>query len=357
MLCQDTNPVVLKLKVPPDGTQVYDFSPLYPQWSRGITIERDDPQGPGIIRVDMTLHGFFLSEEGSHEDIINRFIALESFLENGMLLLEHRIDDTTLSDDRPVYTNGINKPENWDTWNGEFSFSLYYFKDSPDDTGDNGLQISANYVHGGGTYTFEKTPVWSHGIRPNRASHRAENLGSTATITLRGRLFADSHEALMTKIGTISDAFNRDGILNYGEASYIVRAGGIECGPSFPRNHAPYTITLHYDIGTLVHLSAKTRFSRIHQNPLIKEKPLCNERIIKLRNTSGQTVSWSISITAADIATARALLTTELSNRIFPGGVELAGGEEEWDEDSISVQCTVSKFYDTPVLANMSGTG
>lgn len=357
MPCVPINDVVLKLKIPGTTTE-YDFSPLYPLWSKELTAERDDSQGPVVIhRVNMNLKGFFVSQSGSHKEIIDRYLALEAFLKNGNLLLIHSVGATVLANEVTVYTSGIQKPENWDTWDGEFNFALYYFEPATDHYGSSGIGITATYVTNSGTYTFESTPQWGRKIKLNRGSHRAENIGSTGVISLKGKLYAANHGALLTKILALENALTRDGVLNYGSLSVTVRASDVDIAPVVPRNFAIYSATLMYDLQAEVELRATTKFSRVHNNVLIKEKPLCNSRSINLMNRSGQTVTWNLSVKSDSISNARALLTSEISARIITGGYEMSGGEESWSEDEMSVSVTIQKYYDQPVLENLTGTG
>jgi hypothetical protein len=357
MPCIATNNVVLKLKIPDTSTE-YDFSPLYPVWSKELTPERDDPQGPAVLhKVSMNIKGFFVSETGSHKEIIDRYLALETFLSHGNLLLNHSVGATVLASDKIVYTSGIQKPEDWDTWTGEYSFNIYYFQEATDHFTSNGLGVTATYVTNSGTYTFEKAPQWGRKIKLNRGSHRAENVGSTAFITLRGKIYANDHASLMTKINELESAFIKDGVLNYGSISVNARAVDIDIAPAFIRNYASYTISLAYDLYSETELRVTTRFTRVHNNVLIKEKPLCNERSIQLMNRSGQTVTWNISVKSDTISNARALLGSECVARITSGGYEIGGGEETWDENEMSVSVSITKFFDTPILENLSGTG
>ncbi len=96
---------------------------------------------------------------------------------------------------------------------------------------------------------------------------------------------------------------------------------------------------------------------RVHWNPVITEEPGCNRRNIELMNRSSQTITYNMFVEASTISACRETLAIESAYMIESGGIELPGGSERWDLDAISVGVTIVKFYDTPVIQNLVGTG
>jgi hypothetical protein len=74
-------------------------------------------------------------------------------------------------------------------------------------------------------------------------------------------------------------------------------------------------------------------------------------------NVSAQTITYKLRIKAENIATCRSLLAIEAENLIQPGGIEMPGGSEEWDEDDPTVDINIIKWYSEAVIANLPGTG
>lgn len=335
-----------------------DLGDNFPLFARSFEYVRQHEEGGSFRRVKISLSGFVTAENSEEvmflydtlKDIISRndttFTYIDTSAEGTGPL---GTSGVTVYNEQPVWIGSYAEPfDEFAKWaSGDYGIELYHFEENDDDLG-----IVASYAG----YTFESPPSWSRQISPNRETHRAANVGSTATIRLGGFLFANSSAELQAKIDALSAALNQDGTLNYGSFSQSVRRGTHSIEPAVLKNWALWSFECFYDIGEIVSLRRKVKISRVHDNPVITEEPFCSRRLIELMNSSAQTIEYRFSIEAESIETCRTLLAVEAANVIEPGGIEMPGGEEVWDYDRMSVDLTVTKFYSDPVYANLPGT-
>lgn len=317
----------------------------FPLVSRTYEPIRVSEQGPSFKKVTIILSGFVEGLNSEEVVEVTEIIAAIAALND--TLFTYINGGETLYDDKKVYISGYSEPQDAEHARnraGDYSISLYYFENSLDD-----VDITCTY----GAYTFDKTPKWGRDISQNRESPRGELRGSTATITLSGVLYEDNHSDLMASIAALTAAFNQDALLTYGVFAQTVRSSGVSISEEVMSQYAYFSVNLSYDIGEVVELRKKRSFSRIHNNPVITDQPFCDTRIIDFMNLSGQFVTYRMSLAAETIATARGLLSTELAGWVEPGGIEMPGGTEDWDEDNASVQVSIIKFYNTGILANI----
>jgi hypothetical protein len=339
-----------------------DLGPHFPVFGRAFEYLRTEDQGPSFRRVRITLAGFL---EGDYSEEV---MALYQILKDRV-----GINDTTFTyidtsvtasgvtiyDALPVWIGSYNEPidgEFGKNASGDYSIELYHFEEQDDNLG-----ITVKY----GSYTFDCPPSWSRRIRPNRDTPRGPLRGSTASITLSGFLVAETHPELRTKMNALEAAFKVDNTLHYGNFSQACRVVDCSIPRHIPVNFCFFDIELSYDLDQIVTLRRRATISRIHDHPVITEEPFCSRRLVELMNRSGQTISYQLYIEVSPpvstpptgLALARQLLAVEAANWIEPGGIEMPGGTEEWDEDRISVALNVTKFYRTAVIGNLPGTG
>lgn len=325
----------------------------FPSYSRTFEYIRGDDQGAGIKKVKVTLSGFL--EGTSNSVVMSLYQSLKNTVGVNDTTFTYISDGVTIHSSQKCWIESYSEPGDEEFCKvgvGDYGISIYWFEDASETNG-----VSCTYTNSNGVYTFSKTPRWGRQISANRPTHRASNaIGSTATIALEGTLYASSHANLATAISNLQAAFLLDGLLTYGSFAHNVRVVDVNVSPVTLQNYANYSVTLKYDIGSIVELSSKIKVQRVHSNPIITEQPFCGTRTIEFMNASSQTITYSISISAADVATARSLLATEAANTVISGGVEMPGGEEEWNEDNKSVSVTIIKLYPNPVIPNLAGT-
>lgn len=319
-----------------------------PKFGREVEYIRLDPQGPSLRRVVITLTGQWLKDDLT--EIMDVYDDLCNVLKANNVNFSYDDGSTAHYAAKRMQVERYTEPDEWKQYDGTFVIVLYYFESH---TASLGITVS----YGG--YTFEHVPTWSRKITPSRknlyftTSPAGQTLGSVGEIQLRGFLTASAHAALKTKIDALEAALATNATLTYGSFVQDCAVFDRSIVETVPDTQAFFTIDLQYAIGDIINLSVKRRFSRLHRNPVIKEKPLCNSRVIKFMNLSGQVIDYSMSIQAASVTQCRTLLTTEVSNAVFFGGFELEGGFEEWDEDTYTVNVLIKKFYNSFILANM----
>lgn len=347
----------------------FDLGPNFPVFGRTFDYIRGDDQGPSFRRIRISLAGFI---EGDHsEEVLTLYQLLKDKVGINDTTFTY-IDDSvpgyspggvsgvTIYDEQKVWIGSYNEPidgEFGKNASGDYSIELYHFQQT-----DDNLEITVSY----GSYTFEHPPTWARRIKPNRDNPNGPMRGSTATISLAGFLVADTHEELRTKMDALEAAFQADNTLHYGDFSQTCRLIDCNIPRHVPVNYCFFEIELLYTLEDIVTLRRKAIIGRIHHNPVITEEPFCDRRLIEFMNRSGQSITYQLYIevkppeppsTLTGLALARQLLAMEIGSWIEPGGIEMPGGTEEWDEDRVSVSLNVTKFYRTPVISNLPGTG
>lgn len=331
-----------------------------PLLGRRIEYMRQSDQGYSNRRVNCDMSGFF--DRRHHADVMAAYKLLIDIIKaNDALFVYTTTDPLGVVTDiirKRVYVDNYADPADWKEYQGDWTLSFHYFE--PPDFSLADLGIVASYQTAATLYPFEQTPNWSHSLKPNRTSFRASRftpsggtISSEATITLTGTLTADDHAALSVKVNNLLQALQLDGTLHYGAWSSQARVDGYEIPQTFPRDYCNYSITFKYDITNIYSFKATRSFSRLHSFPKIKEYPYCGTRRIQTFFPSAQTVKYYIHIQSASLAAARSLLANEAMLLITPGGLEMEGGTEDWDDTELSVTLNCTKFYDPPLLSNL----
>jgi len=343
------------------GSYTFDKDEM-PLLSRRIDFRRTE-QGYGTRRIVCELAGFI--DRNSHNDVMLEYEKLikvvkcndaefvyTSSSENGVVqeIIHKR-----------VYIDAYTDPADWKEYQGEYVINFHYFEPADYSTAD--LGITASYQTTDTLYTFDPPPLWSSGIKPNRTSWRAptktpsgQKISSEATITLQGQLTADPNQTLKGKIDALEHAFLLDGTLNYGGWSNVVRVDDVQIPSTFPHDFCDYSIILKYDLEQIYHFQSKRSFSRIHYYPKIKEYPFCGTRRVQLFFPSSQIVRYYIHIQAASVSACRGLLANEAALLVYPGGIEMEGGTDDWDDTEASVTVAFTKWYADWILNNLGGT-
>jgi hypothetical protein len=359
------------------GTFTFDGESM-PLFGRRLEYTRATDQGHGGRKINCTLQGFV--EGKQHTDVIKAYQKLLDVIKCNDVKFTYKADQTTdIMVDQRVYMDDYSDPVDWKEYQGDYSIAFHYFE-KPNFTATD-LGIVVKYIPKADplqtdpqhpsvyisnipqTYEFDPPPLWAAEQKKNRAGSRAPAvtafgriIAEEATIVLTGRLFADNHHDIRQKIDLLRDAFKWDGSLIYGEWQNDVRVEDLQIPTTFPRNYCDYTIVLKYDTKDIIEFRSRRRISRLHKYPKITEIPACGVVRVQEFSTLGQTINYFIYIRCMTNALARSLLSQEVSNLIIPGGVELEGGSEEWDDSERSVTLSCSKYYVQPPIPNIQGS-
>lgn len=319
-----------------------------PRFGREVEYIRLDPQGPSFRRVLITLTGQWL--EHDNPGVMAKYDALCEVLKYNDVNFSYNDGTVAHYEDRNMYVERYTEPEEWKEYDGTWTVQFYYFE-----AHDASLPINVTY----GGYQFEHVPTWQRKITPTRQNiftretPGGQTFGSIGEVQLRGILTADQHTSLATKIDALEAALENDDTLTYGSFTQQVAMMSHSITETVPDTQAFFTIDFQYLIGDIVTLSSRVRFTRLHRNPVITEMALCNQRFIEFMNLSGQYIDYAFTLQAATISQCRSMLVTEVSNAVFAGGFEVDGGSEEWNNDNISVNLLIKKFYNNYVSTNI----
>lgn len=328
----------------------FDFAAngCIPVYGRDFEYVRFDPQGPSIKRIKVTLNGIFLGD--TLDEIMSQYQELSAILDYNDVQFTYGDGVSAIYSGKQMQIESYSEPQDWKEYDGEFNLELYYY-----DAHSDSLPIAASY----GSYQFESTPSWGRAVDTNRSnqyfleSPSGQAFGKTMKIELKGQLTADNYHDLQAKIDDLYEAFSEDRTLTYGDFVVPVHIGQHSIIEIVPEKLAYFQVALTYQLGDLVSLDIRVRYSRLHRNPVITEMPLCDARIIKLMNLSGQDVDYAISARSTNIPLARSLVSAEVAFLVVPGGIEMPGGSEEWDYTNIGVSVNIKKFHNAYVLSNM----
>jgi len=321
----------------------------FPLVSRSFSTVRNDDQGASFKKVTINLSGFI--EGDDHSEVMALYETLRSNVGDNDTTFTYVQDSQTIYSNKKIWINAYEEPEDSEhgkSASGSYSIELYYFEESE-------LNLSILCSYGG--YVFSTTPKWSRDFAPTKDSQYSppsiNESATEASITLSGFLFADTHAGLMNKIDLIQVAFTQDRFLSYGVFGAYCITGGCKIQEATMVNYALFEVKLKYYTTQMIRLSRKIRYNRIHNNPIIKDQPYCNTRTIEFMNSSGQTITYSLSVKSTTILKAREILSEELNFLIEPGGIEMPGGDEELDYDDCSVSVSVVKFYNIGIVPNL----
>lgn len=355
--------VIIRLQTSIDNS-TYEFPANdMPLVTRRVAYQRLGDQGPAYRRMNVTLSGYF--QGNNHIEVMQQLQNLQNFVRANQIKLYYHDGSQVLIDNKMCYVEDFSEPEDWKEYDGRYSISLYYFEDCQHPALDQ--QIAVSYASSAGTFTFNPAPVISNRLRKRRADFRSNEttfagvqIGQQANITLTGFVKSTNYTTLKGISDQMAAAFSRDGQLTYGTFIVPVRIEDIQIPPVFPKEIFDYTISLAYDIGeAFASFSMKREFSRIHNNPQIRDRSYCNlPPYVLTLGESGQTIRYSFEAEAAvgyDITNLRSLLVNEMLLSVFTGGIELEGGREVWDDQRNTVSLSFSRFYPTPILANLGG--
>jgi len=331
-----------------------------PLITRTVEFVRASDQGPIMRRkFVITLSGFFRGN--NHHEVVEKYQLLIAALADSTARLIYNDGVDEIIDNEYVYIDGYNEPEDWKQYDGRFAINLHYFEKTDS---NNDFNMTARYSSQSGVFNFTPVPHWSRQLAPtrgdsnqNRTSKAGSLIASQGTIVLRGQFQGDNEGEIYQQIEDLRNALKRDGTLTYGSLIVPVYAGVLSMPEHFPHNYCEYTVTFKYYTNTFYSLSMKRGFSRLHRNPKITELLYCNEIMVQERSQSGQTVSYDIEIESDTIFNARQLLAAEVEAVLIPGGVELPGGTETWEDNRIAVSLSFKRYHKTPVLSNIGGLG
>jgi hypothetical protein len=321
----------------------------FPLYSSAFEFVRFDDQGPAYRKIKVTLSGFC---DGADSGIVaSLFQALRSQVGKSDTTLTIIDNGTTVLSNEKVWVSAYNEPEDGEHARnrvGDYSIELYYFSDA--------VETSKAIVCSAGSYTFPKTPKWGRQLRENRESTFGRKISSTFIVTLSGFIYADTHDSLMGQVETMQAAMRGDSngniTVNYGAWSQECKFVDCVVDPTVLNHVAQYTVTFEYYDGSIIKFSREVDIPRIHYNPVISEEPFCDRRLVELMNLSSQTITYTFMLQARTIAAARSLLAVEVFNTVEPGGLEMPGGVEKWNMETATVNLTIVKFYNVPIIAN-----
>lgn len=338
----------------------YDFGDEeLPVIQRGRSYERQSDQGPSRSKITVGLKGFF--EGDMHSEVVAKYQTLLSVLQANDAVLNYHDGVAQVINDR-VYLSSYNEPSDWKQYDGTYDISLYYFDAHANPTAD--LGISASYSSSAGSHSFDPVPHWSRSYSKGRSDPHGPNTAPSGAaiqdkvqFVLTGFLTGTSHSDLVSKISSIETALGADGTLTYGDYTDSVRVVDFKLPNTFPRDYVNYSITFEREVSGIRSIKSKSSFTRIHNFPIIRNRPYCpTPDITTFPRASGQVGTYDIRIDAESVSAARTLLATEAAALIVPGGIEMEGGKEDWDHDKVSVHLNVKKYYATAVNPNLAGT-
>ncbi len=319
----------------------------FPTFGRSFGRNGDGDQGGGFFRVTITLEGH-VEADGGTDEVMALFQTMKATGVQNDTTFSYVQDSVTVYSNQHVWIESYNEPvdEFGKVASGYYSIQFYYFEKK-----DNLLGIGASY----GSYVFTDPPKWGRDFYKNRQEPFTpySNLATISVVKLSGHLFDDTHAGLMAKIEALQTAFLLPALLTYGVwAKTCYPHSNCQIVEDVMRNYAYWSVTLYCYEGEAIEFSFKQGFSRIHYNPIITEKPFCDDREIELLGRSGQTVTYQMTVKAVTIQKARDILNEQLWYAVEPGGTEMQGGNEDWDYDTCSVSCRVVKFHKIPILEN-----
>ena len=321
----------------------------FPVYGSSFEFMRMDDQGPAYRKITVTLSGFMYgTDSGAVASLFNTLRALVGKSDTTLTITDN---GTAVYANQKVWVASYNEPEDKEYARnriGDYSITLYYFSDAIE--ADKAIPCSFN------GYTFPKTPKWGRNLKENRDSPTSVKRGATIGIQLSGYIFGDTHATVMAAALAMQDAMRGDadgkGTLVYGDFSQLVYFVDCDLDPTVVNNVIQYTIKFEYYSSSIIKLSRKVSIPRVHYNPVITEEPFCDRRLVELMNLSSQTITYTFAMQSTTIAGCRALLATEVYNTVEPGGLEMPGGVEEWDLENNSVNLSIVKFYNAPIIAN-----
>lgn len=335
----------------------YTFSGCdLPVIARRIAGQRQNAAAQLAYRqIEMTFSGFFTGN--SHTDLMTKYQALATALKASDMRLTYNDGTNAILSSQAVYIDSLDEPSDWKQYSGQYSFTLHYFEEVTLSY----LALAASFVSTVGTFTFSPAPVWSaktllgpEDSTSNPYTPFGVEIATEVHVTLDGELFGSSHAALVAKMNSLAAIFTKPGTLNYGSFTNAVRiVSPPSFGPTYPNHFCTYSLTVGYFTTGVYKYKSSKSFTRVHWHPEIKIRKLCPTDVVRLYKESGQTITYNFSLKAADITTARAFLANEAYNSIIPGGVEVEGGMEDWQESTNTINVTAIKYYLTPVLSNV----
>lgn len=366
------SPATIKLKSFPLGGAEYDFSKdELPLISRRISNDRLDDQGPSIRRIDVTLNGFHTGKNLA--EVQAKHKGLIVFLRSNELTLTYTDGVSTIVDQQVCWVDDYNEPSEWRQYSGNYTIALHYFEEAE---ATNIETIQCSLVNSLGTLTLDPAPLFAINAGRSQGSFRASDLTPAnaaavfnqqdierpitreAVITLEGFMTGLFPDALVAKRNNMLNMTQKKVTLNYGSYTTPATVLRVNFPPTFPRRKCYYTLELQTDLGVGVRFLSTTRdIPRVHRNPLIRERPQCNlPPYVMESGLSGQEIHYGFSILGDSMAAMRATLRTEAAYAIFPGGYEMPGGVMREDDDAMSINLTIIKFYPTPIIPNLFGT-
>ena len=305
----------------------------------------------------MTINGWF--EGDSHPEVVEKYQRLIEILKVPDVKVTYFDGNDFVINDQVCFIDNYAEPINWKEYTGDYKVTFHYIEEL---SHGSYLNLNVSFSSPAGVYTFETTPLWTakienvRGSKPgaNEKSPSGRSVGSIVSVALKGELAANSHNELASKIGLMSNAFSRDGVLNYGIWSNTVDVTSPPSyGPTLPQFVCPFTVAVAYKTESVYEFSATSSYTRIHPMADIRKRKYCPTDYIKLNRDSSQEVTYSLMARGDSIDAARAFLKAEAWNLVIPGGVDMDGGNEVHDEMQNSVTITIKKFYLTPVMPNV----
>lgn len=329
-----------------------------PLVSRRLDWNRLGEQGNSIQRITCQLDGFFTGN--GNADITQMIDDLLLVLKSNVVTVTYYDGVRNVMDRVRCYVAGYGDPSEWKEYSSEYSIGMYYFQEPATDNEPVTWQPT-----GGATYEFSAAPSIARAYKPNRKHPRAPittpngvSLGNDVMVQLEGQLFAETPEALEAARVELCNAFDSDGILNFGGFyTQAMRVASYEIPSVYPMNWLVYRIDLLYETSDgVTEFNARREIDIPHKNVLIRENINCPVPPQAFdRNTSGQQISYSAKASGYDIAVLRQFLANELTLLVYPDGKLMPGGKEVWDEYGVepSVSVTFSMYYPIPPVASI----
>lgn len=268
------------------------------------------------------------------------------------------VDGQTYCSNKTAYVQSYNEPEEWKATDGEYTIQLYYWE-TPTDSSTvfgtcsfGGYDLSPLPSFGRKTTNSKKSYGDSVNIDTgNKAKHKV-------SITLQGFIPVTDVDTAVGIQTAMMEAFMANaGIntLNYGGFAQTCHCISLSFNDDVAENQLFYQAEFEYYSSTVFEIVSNVNFTRTYTNFTVKQKAGCDQSSIVLGNTSGQEVTYSVSVTADTIANAKSECATQLAAIVDADGYEMEGGTESKDLATNTYAVTLKKYFQVPIYSNTGG--
>lgn len=327
-----------------------------PLVGRTLNITRASSQGPSYSGTSVALEGFV--DGNNHEEVIAKYQSLIAILKSNTVTFYYH-DGTQEIFNRRMYVESYSEPTDWKQYDGTYRIGLRFIEpiaNSPLDY--DGLICS--FVSLNGTFTFDPVPAWSRQTTVLRSSPYQSIFNRESEVTLRGFVYGEDHNAVLSTLRDMETVCTEDGILTYGTFTGTAYANGFSVQEDVPNNIAEYTLSFKVPLdNSIIQLSSSVSFDRLHSNPIVKKMPYCGGDVIVNfpLYVPSQRIRYTISAQSAlSAAHAQSLVSAEAAILVVPGGYEEPGGSEEKNDRTGTYSMNFTKIYQTPVYFNTANT-